>query len=861
MNTSFSKVAKHVGVALAASATTTLLYAPLANAQDSNADAAVEKIAVVGTRAAPRSVGDSPVPVDIIGAEEFRAQGSTDITSMMQAVVPSLNVNDQPINDASTLVRPANLRGLAPDHTLILVNGKRRHRSAVITFLGGQISDGAQGPDISTIPAIALKQIEVLRDGAAAQYGSDAIAGVVNFALKDDSEGGSIEFMGGEYFEGDGDTYQVAFNKGFSLGDNAFANLSVETRVADPTSRSIQRDDAAALAAAGNQYVLDPAQVWGSPEIKDDTKIFLNMGFDLYDDVEGYLFTGFAKREVEGGFYYRNPHNRGGVNDGGVGSNGEQLLLIGDVTSDMSGNCPTIVVGDNVLQSERYINEVANNPDCWAFNEMFPGGFTPKFGGEVEDFSIVSGARGEIDNDTNFDVSVSYGSNSIDYAISNTINPSLGPDSPNSFKPGKYIQTEAAINADVTRIVSDELFVAGGFEYRYESFEAKAGDPASYAVGPLAAQGFGIGSNGFPGLSDRFEGKNSRNSVALYVDSEYFVSDDFMIGAALRYEDFTDFGNTTKGKLSARYQLNDEVAVRGAIATGFKAPTIGQSNVRNVTTAFATVNGETRLVDRATLPPTDPISLQKGATPLQPEESTSYSFGVVAEFDNGLFLTVDYFNIELDDRLSTTSGIALSQADIDALTAQGVPDASSFSQVSYFTNDFSTSTQGIDVVANYSTEIFDGETLFSLAANWTDTEVEDVKTFTIDSNSFTNISDTRIRMLEENLPDTRWTLTANHEQGDMRYLARLNYFAGIFEDHLDAGIPIEGIGAEFTVDLEVSYQYSDNINVAVGAKNAFDNFPDRNVDFDNEVVGSLYPTTSPIGINGGFYYIKASYTF
>jgi iron complex outermembrane receptor protein len=381
------------------------------------------------------------------------------------------------------------------------------------------------------------------------------------------------------------------------------------------------------------------------------------------------------------------------------------------------------------------------------------------------------------------------------------------------------------------------------------------------AVGPLAAQGFGIGSNGFPGLSDRFAGKSSRNSVALYVDTEYNVSEDLLLGAAIRYEDFTDFGNTTKGKVSMRYQVSDDVAVRGAIATGFKAPTIGQSNVRNVTTAFATVNGETRLVDRATLPPTDPISIQKGATPLQPEESTSFSLGVVADFDNGLFLTVDYYNIALDDRLSTTSGIALTQADIDALTAQGVPDASSFSQVSYFTNDFSTKTKGIDVVANYALNWEGGETLLALAANWNDTEVDDVKTFTIDGDSFTNISDTRIRMLQENLPDFRWTLTANHEMGDMSYMARLNYYAGIFEDHLDAGIPIEDIGAEFTLDVEVGYQFNDDIRVAVGAKNLLDNFPDRNVDFDNEVVGSLYPTTSPIGINGGFYYMRASYTF
>ena len=733
---------------------------------------------------------------------------------MMQAAVPSFNVNDQPINDASTLVRPANLRGLAPDHTLILVNGKRRHRSAVITFLGGQISDGAQGPDISVIPSVALKQVEVLRDGAAAQYGSDAIAGVINFALKDDAEGGLVEFNKGQYYEGDGATTMVAGNVGLPLTDQGFVNLSLEYRTADPTSRSVQRDDAAALINNGNTFVEDPAQVWGSPEIKGDLKFFANAGLELDQNSEAYLFGNYARREVEGGFYFRNPHNRGGVNDGGTNDSGEQLLLVADLTPDLSGNCPTdIAVGSNVLENPVYINQVANNPDCFAFNELFPGGFTPKFGGIVTDASLVVGTRGELDNELNYDVSGAYGTNEIDYAISNTINPSLGPDTPTSFNPGRYIQTEASFNIDINKYIdiggNEPLFLAGGIEYRYEAFEAIAGDPKSYEVGPLAAQGFGIGSNGFPGLAARFQGKNSRNSAALYIDSEYFFSDDFMVGAAIRYEDFSDFGDTTKGKLSARYQLNETVAIRGAIATGFKAPTIGQSNVRNVTTAFSA----TGLVD------------------------------------------------EVEDRISTTSGITLTQADINALLAQGVTDASSFSEVSFFTNDFTTSTQGIDVVANYSMEMLGGDTVFSFAGNWTDTEVDDVKTFDVNGEQVQNISPTRIRMIEDNLPEYRFSLTGNHTNGDWRILTRLNYFSDIFEDHIDAGLPIEEVGAEYTVDFEVGYHINESFIMTLGARNAFDNLPDENVLYDTEVAGSKYPTTSPIGINGGFYYLKGVYTF
>ena len=474
MNTTLSLLTKNVRGVLAASAAFSVMAAAPVYAQEAEESAKAEdfeQIAVVGSRAAPRSVADSAVPIDIISDEEFKQQGATDMVSMMQTVVPSFNVNDQPINDASTLVRPANLRGMASDHTLVLVNGKRRHRSAVITFLGGGLSDGAQGPDISVIPAAALKQVEVLRDGAAAQYGSDAIAGVINFVLNDASEGGSFEARYGSFYEGDGDMIQMSGNVGLPLSDKGFINLSAEYRTADDTSRSVQRADAAALIAAGNTFVADPAQIWGSPEIKHDIKLFANAGIELSATSEAYMFGNYAEREVEGGFYFRNPHNRGGVNDGGTNDDGEQLLLVGDLTGDMSGNCPTdIVVGDNVLENPRYINEVQNNPDCWAFNEMLPGGFTPRFGGTVTDMSLVFGTKGELDHDITYDVSLNLGQNEVDFAISNTINPSLGPETPTEFSPGRYTQSEQTLDIDFTKPFDvglyEPLFVATGFQYR-----------------------------------------------------------------------------------------------------------------------------------------------------------------------------------------------------------------------------------------------------------------------------------------------------------------------------------------------------------------------------------------------------------
>ena len=856
MNTTLSLLTKNVRGVLAASAAFSVMATAPVYAQEAEESAKAEdyeQIAVVGSRAAPRSVADSAVPIDIISDEEFKQQGATDMVSMMQTVVPSFNVNDQPINDASTLVRPANLRGMASDHTLVLVNGKRRHRSAVITFLGGGLSDGAQGPDISVIPAAALKQVEVLRDGAAAQYGSDAIAGVINFVLNDASEGGSFEARYGSFYEGDGDMIQMSGNVGLPLSDKGFINLSAEYRTADDTSRSVQRADAAALIAAGNTFVADPAQIWGSPEIKHDIKLFANAGIELSATSEAYMFGNYAEREVEGGFYFRNPHNRGGVNDGGTNDDGEQLLLVGDLTGDMSGNCPTdIVVGDNVLENPRYINEVQNNPDCWAFNEMLPGGFTPRFGGTVTDMSLVFGTKGELDHDITYDVSLNLGQNEVDFAISNTINPSLGPETPTEFSPGRYTQSEQTLDIDFTKPFDvglyEPLFVATGFQYRNESYESFAGDTASYEIGPLATQGFGIGSNGFPGLAANSQGRVSRNNIALYIDAEAYITENFMLAGALRYEDFSDFGNTTKGKIAFRWQALENIAFRGAFSTGFKAPTLGQSNVRNVTTAFGT-GGE--LIDRATLPPTDPVSQLKGGEQLTPEESESITFGVVADFENGLFITADYYNIELTDRISTASGIALTEEDIATLLAQGINDASSFSEISFFTNDFDTTTEGLDVVANYSMEMMGGETKFSLAYNWTSTEVD---------RASDNISDFRIRMLEDNLPAVRYSATANHTNGDWRFLARLNYYGSIFEDHLDSALPIEKVGSEFTVDLEVAYNFTEEFTVTVGAKNAFDEYPDENTQYAG-IAGSLYPTTSPIGINGGFYYLRGVYTF
>ncbi|MEO1203350.1 MAG: TonB-dependent receptor, partial [Pseudomonadota bacterium] len=669
---------------------------------------AVEEIITTGTRRAERSATDSAVPIDVISGEDFLAQGTTDIDALLRGAIPSYNVNAQPISDAATIVRPANLRGLSPDSTLVLINGKRLHRSAVIAFLGGGIADGSQGPDLANIPGMAIQQVEVLRDGASAQYGSDAIAGVINFVLKDNSEGASFEGRWGENFEGDGQSTNVAFNVGLPLTDAGFMNFTGEWSETDPTSRSVQRTDAQGLIDAGNINVRQPvAQIWGSPEIRDNFKLWANGGLDLGNGGEAYIFGNWSERTVEGGFFFRNPNTRGGVNGGPTLPNGNSSILVADLTfgpSDDGIACPVVEIVDNVPDPTA-LAQIAADPNCFAYNNLEPGGFTPQFGGEVVDASITAGTRGEFSNGLRYDFSGSYGRNAVEYFIANTVNPQLAGqllDQPRRFRPGSYIQSERNFNADFVKDVDVDAFasplsVAFGAEYRVEQFEIKNGDPNSFFIdtmSDLPAQGFGIGSNGFPGFKPEDAGIFDRGSFAAYVDLEADVTDRLLLGAAVRFEDFDTFGNTTNGKLAARFAVTDTFAIRGAASTGFRAPTVGQENVRNVSTAFT--GG--MLADEATLPPTNPIAVQKGGVPLNPEESVNLTVGFVATV-GPVDLTVDYFNIEVEDRIALTTTQTLTDEDIEDLISQGILDASSFTGVRFFTNDFDTTTQGIDLVA------------------------------------------------------------------------------------------------------------------------------------------------------------------
>ena len=861
MKTSITKLAKNIRYVIAASAAASVVSVSPVFAQEADPDDSFEKIAVVGSRAAPRSVADSPVPIDIIGGDELSKSGSVDMLDLLISAVPSFNSRAQPISDAATLIRPINLRGLSSDSTLILVNGKRRHRASVIAFQGGGINDGAQGPDISVIPTSALKQVEVLRDGAAAQYGSDAIAGVMNFVLKDAADGGSFSVKRGEYYEGDGAATIVDGNVGLPLTDDGFVNLSFQLKNADATSRSIQRPDAQGLIDAGNSAVIDPAQIWGNPEIRDDITLFGNVGLDLGDDKEFYMFGNYSERDATGGFYYRNPHNRGNV----YSIDGGETLLVGDIAQSQGADrtCAVVPVGDvgNILDTDAYQAMVAD-PNCFSMNQIFPGGYTPAFGGNITDTSLAIGTKGEIKGgflaEVLYDLSGSVGRSESSFNLKNTLNPSLGLDTPTEFDTGKYIQLEKTFNLDLVKGIDVGLYepvnFAGGLEWREESFEIIAGEEASWKAGPFADQGFNIGSHGFKGFGPEAQGVNTRRNVAAYVDVEAYLTEDLLLGGALRYEDFSSFGDTTNYKLTLQYQISDELSLRGSTSTGFRAPTVGQANVVN--TATSIVNGN--LIQSFTAPPTDPLASFYGGKELTPEDSTSYAFGGVYQ-SGDFFFTLDYYNIEVQDRITQSSQITVRPEDYTELEARGVQNPELISAVTYFANDFDTTTQGVDIVANYSMEIFDAsDTEFSLAYNWNDTNV--------DSFNPDTTSDGKVRRLEEGVPNHRATFTISQSWDEVSMFVRTNYFGEYFATHADdtsAGWS-ETADAAVTIDLEVNYFLNDQITLTAGANNLFDQEAQKlqsGADGARGVVGGVFYESGPFDYNGGFYYVKATYNF
>ena len=792
---------KRTPLALAVSVALATLITPV---QVLAQEPTLEEVVVTGSRShKPRSASDSPVPIDVLAGEEFNSMGNNqDITDNLKALVPSYTATPA-TGDGSAFIRPTSLRGMAPDQSLVLVNGKRRHRSALVQFFAPAAGNGAHGVDIGMIPSIGLKSVEVLRDGAAAQYGSDAIAGVMNFRMKDDTEGGQVMVQYGEFFDGEQST-KIGGNIGFGLGDNGFLNLTAEWYDNDALSRGIQRPDAQALIDAGATGIgadspFDDApfaQTWGRPEA-DGYRLFANSGFDIGDNAELYIFGNYAETDGRYRFFYRNP--------------GHSSLTA-------------------LVENDGYTGDLLGT------------GFTPFLDGEQTDYSAVGGLRGNFANEMYYDFSVSLGVSELDYFLNNTVNSSLGLGADGEpaqmgFNTGGYEQEEVNLNADFSKALSDNLNLAFGAEWREETYTVNAGEASSY---------FGVGSSGFAGITAADAGEYDRDNWAVYVDIEHDISDNWLMQYALRYEDFSDFGDTTNGKIATRYNITDGFVLRGAVSTGFHAPTPGQANVRTTITTF---DGATGLqVEEGLIPPTDPQALANGGAELTEETSLNYSFGFSSDIGDNTTLTLDLYMVEVEDRIYRTG---------DITTDLG-------NTISFYTNALDVEHQGLDLVVTSDLEWGSGtSTTFTFAYNHNEIDVTDQTQV----NGVNPVSDSLIEDIENNYPEDRFVFTANTRFAESWwFMFRANYYGDHYDERGtidDPDSPSAKVDDIIYVDLELGWDVTDNVTLTAGGSNIFDEFVDEigAPNANRESVGLQYPRRTAANYEGGSWYLRAAYNF
>lgn len=797
-----------------------------------------EQMIVTGTRRSSRTVVDSNVPIDVIKLSEVKNAPSPDLNDKLTLTVPSFKVDRVPVADGATFNRPATLRGLSPDQTLVLINGKRRHRSAYIDVM----NQGAQAVDLAQIPQIAIKRVEVLRDGASAQYGSDAIAGVINIIL-DDAEGYRSYAQYARYYEGDGNSVIAALAGGWALGERGHLRLSVEGSLGEATSRSVQRPDAAALIAMGNTAVRQPVTTrWGQPALRGLTS-FVDASYELTDDIELYAFGNFGYRWGETDFFFRRPSQP---------------------TVFVSPQMPGVFDTNFATLPARYQQWYLNNP---ALQSGYPGGFTPYFSMTTLDGSAVAGARGTVANNFRWDLSGRYGHNWIDYRVRNTINASQGPDSPTAFNAGDKRQTELAGNLDFSYLwdvgLVEPLNIAFGAEVRREQYAAGLGDPASYAVGPLAVIGLAGGSNGYFGTGPLQSGTWSRQSIAGYLDVDADFTRWLNLAAAARVENYFGAGATANGKIAGRVAPIEQFSIRGAVSTGFRAATPGQQNLTNTRQA-PTADGSA-IETTGTIPSTNPISMLKGGEQLKPEKSLNFSVGFVAQPVRNLTLTVDLYHIDVRDRMSLSQRYTLTDEERTALVSQGVAAAEGLTQFNFFVNGYRTRTQGLDVVLAYRFDLGEQSQLNV-------TGVMNLNRTKIVSFSPGVINEFNRQYIEERLPKHVENVMLEYRLGPFSVALRGRHYGSFTEpysDEVDDNGKLwnnELFGSELFFDLMASYQFDSlPIRVSLGAENIFNNYP-RKARFPNTPEdgaagrptnsGRVYPTITPYDTDGGRLYAR-----
>jgi iron complex outermembrane receptor protein len=805
---------------LAAVSVTAISGAAHAQTVAANENVAVDEIVVTGTRVVGRSRLDTLAPVDVVTAKTLQQRGSTELAAALAATVPSITFPRPSNTDGTDSVRPAVLRGQGPDQTLVLVNGTRRHTTALVN-LNGSVGRGSAAVDLNAIPSVALDRIEVLRDGAAAQYGSDAIAGVVNLRLREADHGGGVTITAGQYvtqFKGlqtgnkrnihDGTTRTVAGWQGLKLGSDGFLTLSAEYRDRDFTNRS------------DIDTRVTPQRVtsrFGDPET-NDISFYANAGKPIGETWEAYGWYGYQQRDAEASATYRLP-------------------------TDASQNITSV----------------------------YPNGYLPLITTNTEDVTAAGGVRGDW-NGFKIDANLVYGKNDIDFGVKNTLNPSYGPTSPTSFKAGGLTYDQLVFGLDVSKEVevglAGPLNVAFGLEARKETFQINAGEVASYARGTVSPT-LAFGSRGFTGFTPSNAVDVDRDAVGVYLDLEGKLTEKLTGSAAIRYEDYSDFGTNTSWKLSGRYDFTPAFAIRGAASTGFRAPSLQQQYFTSTSILYInqTVGGITTAVpfETGTFPSVSTTGKALGGKPLEAEKSKNFSLGAV--YHKGPFeLTIDAYRIDVDNRIvlsETLTGSATAAAGTNARVIFDLLSQYGASAGRFFTNGVDTETTGVDVVARY--RIVDeqaGTFDLTAAGNINKLDVTRTPSTTVLPTPVSLFARQATLRFEEGTPERKLTLQGDWSKNQWGATLRTT----LYDNVLSPGSAADGsgdwhTGAQGIVDLEARYRFNAGVTVSLGADNLFDQYPDQVPPNLNTSGGNPWSSFSPFGFNGRFLYGRVAYNW
>ena len=824
----------------------------------------IESVVVVGTRSIGRRALQAPVPIEVVDREQLSLTGQSETGRVLQMLVPSFNFSSSTISDGTDALRPATLRGLGPDQTLVLINGKRRHKS-VLLHVNTSVGRGTAGTDFNAIPSTAIERIEVLRDGAAAQYGSDAIAGVINIVLKDDIDIGDADIYWGQTYEGDGNTWNGNANYGMKVGESGFLNLTAEWRDRARTNR-------AGLTGTRQYDWVDidpgrPADHTLETENPDGTVTAKPVWFDAreYTFERQNFRIGDADSSQKTGFY----------NFGFPLTEGLELYSFGGHSSRQNNSAGFY---RRANQADRTVTEI------------YPDGFLPEINTDIGDTSLALGlAWNHEATDLNVDASINHGLNTFDFFISNSLNASYGASSPTSADAGGFELSQTAFNLDVTyplQYQSSLVNLAGGVEFRREGYGIQAGEPLSWINAGLGVPGAAGGIQVFPGFRPDNEVDESRTNIAGYADFESYLSGQpgtgLLVGAAVRGEQYSDFGTTGTGKATARYDLMKEVAVRAAGSTGFRAPSLQQLYFNNISTQFKIdtddIDGDgntTEVIplEVGTFRNDSDAARALGIPELKEETAFNVSGGFVLKPLEKMWLTVDGFLIQIDDRIVLSGSFSADK--IQSLLAAGASSA----QV--FTNVAQTRTQGVDVAAGYLFA-FDNESFLNLkvALTWADTEVigdVDAPEILIGLEDTLFPSQER-SMIEEWQPNTRINISADYIIGDLTLGGALRYFGSYTVQEGSGADPArQTYGSKWLTDIQSNYQLNEGLSLTIGANNLFDQLPDLNeigqsrggtltdstghVIVDSPGVFTYSRRSAPFGFNGGLYYAKLSYSF